>query len=94
MSRIYLVEFVLDPDDPDADRYIAYGEDRDSMPVYLLSYSGSKHYTTKLRFPSALKFFPYADGSEIQRVDREVIAERYGPKINATGPDPTLCNSR
>lgn len=119
--KLYLTPFANGEDD-EADIFIAYGEDKDYMPVFTVTYgddgdaeiilsfggedddtpvfrvrrTGHHTQTVSMRFPSCLKFMPYAVVGEMVRVSRKFIEDNFGEAVryNQTpkarlGPEPS-----
>ncbi|MDE2824067.1 MAG: hypothetical protein OXK79_11260 [Chloroflexota bacterium] len=72
MATVWRIEF----QDNDR-RYMAYGRKKHGMPVLALLLLARAR--TRVRFPSCLKFLPFAHFGELWEVAREEIDEFYGP---------------
>ena len=103
--KLYLVPFANGEDDSKI--FIAYGEDKDYMPVFKITYGDDDDAETiwsfggenddtpvfrvrrtdyhtrthSMRFPSCLKFMPYAVGGEMIAVSRKFIEDNFGEAV-------------
>lgn len=60
-------------------RLITYGLDWDSMPVFAPGYK--HHRQTKMRFPSMLKFMPYAMVGKWRQATKAEIEDEWGIQV-------------
>ena len=70
--------------------FIAYGPDKWMMPVYRPGGGVYHRRTVSMRFPSCMKFMPYATGGDISRVTRARIRRHYGLPLGPYEQDPRL----
>ena len=67
---MYLVEFV-DGDDS----FVAFGDDPWHLPVYKKTDVGLKRL--EMKYPSCVRFMPYADEGPIETISRNELFTRY-----------------
>ena len=80
MAKEYVARFF----DGTAKRYVAYGRDKMYLPVFAIR-SGD-HVKTRMRYPSCLRFLPYATVRPMLRMDSKEIARRYGEQLPTIAP--------
>ena len=68
MERVWLVEFQNGDNE-----YIAYGHNRDSMPVFEVGVDYC--FQNRMKFPHCLKFMPYAEVGPIERIETYELEE-------------------
>ena len=76
MARDYVARFF-----DGRERYVAYGHDKDYLPVFHVR-SGD-HVATPMRYPSCLKFMPFATVRAMRRMRREDVHRLYGEQLPA-----------
>ena len=75
---LHLAEFLVKGDKED-ENYVAYGKDKDYMPVFSIHHG--YHMETKMRYPSCLKFLYDVDVEETIKASREFIWNKYGEAV-------------
>ena len=82
MAKDYVARFFDGPT-----WYVAYGQDKEYLPVFHVR-SGD-HVKTMMRYPSCLKFMPFATVRTMRRMTRAEIHRLYGEQMPARPqPDP------
>lgn len=88
MAKYYVVRFSDDLDeaeDPeDVNEYVAYGIDKDALPVFHMG--ESSHVETMMEFPGCLRFMPYMWVGEFEEMGHEEILVLYGERRPLKGP--------
>ena len=72
---IYLVEFVNGDDS-----FIAFGDDPWHLPVHKKTVAGWKRQ--EFKYPSCVRFMPYADEGPFETISRNELLARYGEQVS------------
>ena len=77
------------------EKFIAYGSNKDMLPVYKISFGGKAHKKTNIHYPSMLKFISGDDITSMSfpvKKSKEFIEKNYGESYINVVPKNILVN--